>query len=85
MINWTSVKLSDLNKHRYTRLDAKYWIQKSLLKKKRKNSGNIMTPSVIEDFNKMVDKVTDVIQTKDDGKFKTFDDYLKIKSTNETK
>ncbi len=54
------------------------------LKKKRKNTGNIMTPSVIEDFNKMVNKVTDVIQTKDDGKFKTFDDYLKIKSTNES-
>lgn len=54
------------------------------LKKKRKDSGNIMTPSVIEDFNKMVDKVTDVIQTKEDGKFKTFDDYLKIKSTNES-
>lgn len=54
------------------------------LKKKRKNTGNIMTPSVVEDFNKMVDKVTDVIQTKDDGKFKTFDDYLKIKSTNES-
>ena len=54
------------------------------LKKKRKNAGNIMTPSVIEDFDKMVDKVTDVIQTKDDGKFKTFDDYLKIKSTNES-
>ena len=54
------------------------------LKKKRKNTGNIMTPSVDEDFNKMVNKVTDVIQTKDDGKFKTFDDYLKIKSTNES-
>jgi hypothetical protein len=54
------------------------------LKKKRKNTGNIMTPSVVEDFNKMVNKVTDVIQTKDDGKFKTFDDYLKIKSTNES-
>ena len=54
------------------------------LKKKRKDSGNIMTPSVIEDFNKMVNKVTDVIQTKEDGKFKTFDDYLKIKSTNES-
>ncbi len=54
------------------------------LKKKRKNTGNIMTPSVIEDFNKMVNKVTDVIKTKDDGKFKTFDDYLKIKSTNES-
>lgn len=54
------------------------------LKKKRKNTGNIMTPSVIEDFNKMISKVIDVIQTKDDGKFKTFDDYLKIKSTNES-
>jgi len=54
------------------------------LKKKRKNSGNIMTPTVIEDFNKMVGKVIDVIETDDDGKFKTFDDYLKIKSTNES-
>jgi len=32
----------------------------------------------------MISKVIDVIQTKDDGKFKTFDDYLKIKSTNES-
>ena len=54
------------------------------LKKKRKNTGNIMTPSVIEDFNKMVDKVNNVIQAKEDSKFKTFDDYLKIKSTNES-
>lgn len=54
------------------------------LKKKRKQGGNIMTPTVIEDFNKMVGKVIDVIKTEDDGKFKTFDDYLKIKSTNES-
>lgn len=54
------------------------------LKKKRKNSGNIMTPTVTDDFNKMVDKVVDVIQQEDDGTFKTFDDYLKIKSTNES-
>jgi len=54
------------------------------LKKKRRNSGNIMTPSVIEDFNKMISKVIDVIQPEDDGSFKTFDDYLKIKSTNES-
>ena len=39
-MNWTWVKLSDLNKHRYMRLDAKYWIQKSLLKKKRKKKKN---------------------------------------------
>jgi len=54
------------------------------LKKKRKNGGNIMTPSVINDFNQMVDKVTDVIQPDEDDSFKTFDDYLKIKSTNES-
>ena len=40
MINWTSVKLSDLNKHRYMRMDARYWIQKSLLKKKKKKKKN---------------------------------------------
>jgi hypothetical protein len=54
------------------------------LKKKRKNGGNIMTPSVINDFNQMVDKVIDVIQPDEDDSFKTFDDYLKIKSTNES-
>ncbi len=36
MVNWTSIKMSDLNKHRYTRMDAKYWIQKALLKKRKK-------------------------------------------------
>lgn len=54
------------------------------LKKKRKNGGNIMTPSVINDFNQMVNKVIDVIQPDEDDSFKTFDDYLKIKSTNES-
>ncbi len=43
-----------------------------------------MTPSVIDDFNKMISNVLDVIQIEDDGKFKTFDDYLKIKSTNDS-
>jgi len=36
MVEWTSIKMSDLNKHRYNRIDAKYWIQKALLKKKKK-------------------------------------------------
>ena len=56
------------------------------LRKKRNadRAGNIMTPSVIDDFNKMISNVLDVIQIEDDGKFKTFDDYLKIKSTNES-
>ena len=56
------------------------------LRKKRNpdKAGNIMTPSVINDFNQMVDKINDVVEVQDDGKFKTFDDYLKIKSTNES-
>ena len=36
MVEWTSIKMSDLNKHRYMRMDAKYWIQKALLKKRKK-------------------------------------------------
>lgn len=68
------------------RLKDLFKIMLGSLRKKRSTNktGNIMTPSVINDFNKMVDKVIDVIQTEDDGKFKTFDDYLKIKSTNES-
>lgn len=68
------------------RLKDLFKIMLGSLRKKRnvENAGNIMTPSVIGDFNKMVDKVNDVTQTEDDGKFKTFDDYLKIKSTNES-
>ena len=68
------------------RLKDLFKIMLGSLRKKRnvENAGNIMTPSVIDDFNKMVDKVNDVTQTEDDGKFKTFDDYLKIKSTNES-
>ena len=48
------------------------------------NAGNIMTPSVINDFNIMVDKIGKVVEKEDDGKFKTFGDYLKIKATNES-
>ena len=36
MANWTSVKLSDLMHQKTLRMDAKYWIQKSLLKKRKK-------------------------------------------------
>ena len=36
MANWTSVKLSDLMRQKTLRMDAKYWIQKALLKKRKK-------------------------------------------------
>ena len=36
MVNWTSVKLSDLMRQKTLRMDAKYWIQKALLKKRKK-------------------------------------------------
>jgi len=36
MVNWTSVKLSDLMHQKTLRMDAKYWIQKALLKKRKK-------------------------------------------------
>jgi len=36
MVDWTSIKLSDLMRQKTQRMDAKYWIQKSLLKKRKK-------------------------------------------------
>ena len=39
MVNWTSVKLSDLMRQKTLRMDAKYWIQKALLKKRKKEIG----------------------------------------------
>ena len=36
MVNWTSIKMSDLMRQKTLRMDAKYWIQKALLKKRKK-------------------------------------------------
>lgn len=56
------------------------------LRKKRnpKNAGFIMTPSATEDFNKLISKINDIVSAEDSGAFKTFDDYLKLKATNES-
>jgi cytidyltransferase-like protein len=43
-----------------------------------------MTPSVIEDFNKLVDKISGISQREEGGEFKTFEDYLKLKTVNES-
>jgi len=51
MVNWTSIKMSDLNKHRYMRMDAKYWIQKALLKKRKKELEKILNTYVVDEFN----------------------------------
>ena len=55
------------------------------LRKKRnpERVGSVMTKSVVEDFNKMVDKITDAINKETDGEFKTFGDYLNTKVTEE--
>lgn len=42
--------------------------------------GNILTPSVIEDFNKMVKKIKDETDKEVDTSFKTFNDYVSIKN-----
>jgi len=62
-----------------------YKVMLGSLRKKRdtKKTGAILTPSVIEDFNNMVDKINKISNSKDDGEFKTFEDYLKLKKVNE--
>jgi hypothetical protein len=56
------------------------------LRKKRNpdKPGNVLTPSVIEDFNALVSKIEDAINKPVDDKFKTFSDYLNLKKTNES-
>ena len=56
------------------------------LRKKRnpEKVGNILTPSVVEDFNELVTKIEDAINKSVDDKFKTFSDYLNLKKTNES-
>jgi len=56
----------------------------SLRKKRNPNRvGAVMTASVVEDFNKLVTKISDTINKETDGKFKTFGDYLNNKVTEE--
>jgi hypothetical protein len=56
----------------------------SLRKKRNPNRiGAVMTKNVVEDFNKLVSKISDAINKETDGKFKTFGDYLNNKVTEE--
>ena len=56
----------------------------SLRKKRNPNRiGAVMTKNVVEDFNKLVTKISDAINKETDGEFKTFGDYLSNKITEE--
>ena len=70
----------------YPNLGDLYKVMLGSLRKKRDplKSGSVMTPSVIEDFNKLVDKISGIIQREEGGEFKTFEDYLKLKTVNES-
>ena len=84
----------DLIKNRRTKeilqkspkLQNLYKIMVGSLRKKRNPNriGAVMTASVIGDFNKLVNKISDTINKQTDGKFKTFGDYLNNKVTEET-
>ena len=67
------------------KLQNLYKIMVGSLRKKRNPNriGAVMTASVIEDFNKLVNKISDTINKETDGKFKTFGDYLNNKVTEE--
>lgn len=55
------------------------------LRKKRnpKKAGQVLTPTVINDFNSMIDQIEKIVSEVNDGKFKTFNDYIDLKNTNE--
>jgi hypothetical protein len=64
------------------RMQNLFKIMLGSLRKKRnpKNPGNILTQSVIIDFNLLIDKIQLLINTKSNDEFKTFNDYLNLKS-----
>jgi hypothetical protein len=70
----------------YPNLGDLYKVMLGSLRKRRDplKAGSVMTPSVIEDFNKLVDKISGIIQREEGGEFKTFEDYLKLKTVNES-
>ncbi len=70
----------------YPNLGDLYKVMLGSLRKKRDplKAGSVMTPSVIEDFNKLVDKIGGITQREESGEFKTFEDYLRLKTVNES-
>lgn len=63
-----------------------YKVMLGSLRKKRdpERAGAVMTKSVVADFNHLVDKINTIMHKEDDGKFKTFEEYLQMKQVNES-
>lgn len=68
------------------RLQDLFKIMLGSLRKKRNpdKTGNVLTSSVIIDFNNLIDKIEDLTTSETNTEFKTFSDYLNLKSTNES-
>lgn len=68
------------------RMQDLFKIMLGSLRKKRNpdRGGNVLTPSVINDFNLLVDKIEDAVNTEVTSEFKTFGDYLNLKNVNES-
>jgi hypothetical protein len=68
------------------RMQDLFKIMLGSLRKKRNpgKAGNVLTPSVIEDFNLLIDKINDLVSSEVSNEFKTFSDYLTLKATNES-
>lgn len=63
-----------------------YKIMLGSLRKKRNPDkvGSVLTKSVVEDFNQLITKIEEMVNTPSSGSFKTFNDYLDLKKTNES-
>lgn len=68
------------------RLQDLFKIMLGSLRKKRNPSktGNVLTPSVVNDFNSLIDRINELTSSEVNDEFKTFSDYLNLKSTNES-
>lgn len=68
------------------RMQDLFKIMLGSLRKKRNpdKGGNVLTPSVINDFNLLVDKIEDAVNAEVTSEFKTFGDYLSLKKVNES-
>jgi hypothetical protein len=67
------------------RLQDLFKIMLGSLRKKRnpEKTGNVLTPTVVEDFNSLIDKIKELTTTEVNNEFKTFNDYLTLKSIDE--
>lgn len=68
------------------RLQDLFKIMLGSLRKKRnpEKTGNVLTPSVVNDFNSLIDRIEELTAAEVNDEFKTFSDYLTLKSTNES-